>query len=75
MPTFLELARGRSGKYISPEQIALEHSGGRHQARSGLIFCSLGHDSTQAAEEIASAAQAFGQQDDITVLTLHYAPV
>jgi hypothetical protein len=31
--------------------------------------------STQAAEEIARAAQHFGQEDDITVLTLQYAPV
>jgi len=29
--------------------------------------------STQSAEQIAAAAQAFGQQDDITVLTLRYA--
>jgi hypothetical protein len=31
--------------------------------------------STQSAEDIASAAQAFGQEDDITVLTLTFAPV
>jgi hypothetical protein len=31
--------------------------------------------STQSAEAIARAAQAFGQQDDITVLTLQFAPV
>jgi len=30
--------------------------------------------STQFAEQIAAAAQAFGQQDDITVLTLTFAP-
>lgn len=30
--------------------------------------------STQPAEEIARAAQAFGQEDDITVLTLTFAP-
>ncbi len=30
--------------------------------------------STQSADEIARAAQAFGQQDDITVLTLRFAP-
>jgi hypothetical protein len=30
--------------------------------------------STQSAEQIAAAAQAFGQQDDITVLTLQFAP-
>ena len=29
---------------------------------------------TNAAEEIAQAAQVFGQEDDITVLTLQYAP-
>jgi hypothetical protein len=31
--------------------------------------------STQSAAEIAPAAQAFGQEDDITVLTLAFAPV
>jgi hypothetical protein len=31
--------------------------------------------STQSAEQIAHAAQAHGQQDDITVLTLTFAPV
>ena len=31
--------------------------------------------STQSAEEVAKAAQAFGQEDDITVLTLTFAPV
>jgi serine phosphatase RsbU (regulator of sigma subunit) len=30
--------------------------------------------STQSAEQIAAAAQAFGQEDDITVLTLTFAP-
>jgi Stage II sporulation protein E (SpoIIE) len=30
--------------------------------------------STQTAEEIAQAAQQFGQEDDITVLTLQFAP-
>jgi Stage II sporulation protein E (SpoIIE) len=30
--------------------------------------------STQSAEKIAAAAQAFGQEDDITVLTLTFAP-
>ncbi len=30
--------------------------------------------STQSAESIATAAQAFGQEDDITVLTLAFAP-
>jgi serine phosphatase RsbU (regulator of sigma subunit) len=31
--------------------------------------------STQSAEEIAAAAHAFGQEDDITVLTLTFAPI
>jgi phosphoserine phosphatase RsbU/P len=31
--------------------------------------------STQPAEEVAKAAQAFGQEDDITVLSLTFAPV
>jgi len=30
--------------------------------------------SSKSADEIAHAAQAFGQQDDITVLTLHFVP-
>jgi hypothetical protein len=30
--------------------------------------------STKPAQEIADAAQAFGQEDDITVLTLQFAP-
>ena len=30
--------------------------------------------STQSAESIAAAAQQFGQEDDITVLTLTFAP-
>ena len=30
--------------------------------------------STQSAEKVAQTAQAFGQEDDITVLTLTYAP-
>jgi serine phosphatase RsbU (regulator of sigma subunit) len=30
--------------------------------------------SSQSAEEIAAAAKSFGQQDDITVLTLIFAP-
>jgi hypothetical protein len=31
--------------------------------------------SSQTAEEIAATAKRFGQQDDITVLTLGFAPV
>jgi len=31
--------------------------------------------SRQSAESIAAAAQQFGQEDDITVLTLTFAPV
>jgi hypothetical protein len=46
------------------------------QSPSGELF---GFDRTReisghSAEEIARAAQAFGQQDDITVLTLQFAP-
>jgi phosphoserine phosphatase RsbU/P len=46
------------------------------QSSSGELF---GFDrtrdlSTQSAGQIAGAAQAFGQQDDITVLTLSFAP-
>lgn len=47
------------------------------QSSSGQLFgfdraCSI---STQTAEEIARAASTFGQQDDVTVLTLTFAPV
>jgi hypothetical protein len=47
------------------------------QSAAGELF---GFDRTrqisaQSAEAIARAAQAFGQQDDITVLTLQFAPV
>ena len=31
--------------------------------------------STQSAEQIAAAAEAFGQEDDVTVLTLTFAPI
>jgi serine phosphatase RsbU (regulator of sigma subunit) len=46
------------------------------QSRSGELF---GFErtrqiSTESAEAIAAAAQAFGQEDDITVLTLTFAP-
>jgi len=46
------------------------------QSASGELF---GFDrtraiSTHSAEQIAAAAQAFGQEDDITVLTLAFAP-
>jgi phosphoserine phosphatase RsbU/P len=46
------------------------------QSSTGELF---GFDRTreiscQSAEEISRAAQAFGQQDDITVLTLQFAP-
>jgi len=46
------------------------------QTASGELFgfertCSISH---QSAEQIAAAAQQFGQRDDITVLTLAYAP-
>jgi len=46
------------------------------QSLSGELF---GFDRTRAisvqpAEQIAAAAQAFGQQDDITVLTLQFSP-
>jgi hypothetical protein len=37
-----------------------------------LLFTTVG---TQFAHTIASAARAHGQEDDITVLTLAFAPV
>jgi sigma-B regulation protein RsbU (phosphoserine phosphatase) len=47
----------------------------RDQAGALLGFERSAALSTQPAEAIASAAQAFGQDDDITVLTLSYAGV
>jgi serine phosphatase RsbU (regulator of sigma subunit) len=46
------------------------------QSRSGELF---GFErtlkiSSESAEQIAAAAQAFGQEDDITVLTLTFSP-
>ena len=63
---------------LSPGDSLTFISDGVVEARnaSGELF---GFDRTaaishQAAEEIASAAQSFGQEDDITVLKLHFAP-
>ncbi|MGO9775651.1 MAG: SpoIIE family protein phosphatase [Terracidiphilus sp.] len=47
----------------------------RDQAGTLLGFDRSAALSTQPAEAIASAAQAFGQDDDITVLTLSYAAI
>jgi hypothetical protein len=63
---------------LSPGDSLTFISDGVVEARnvSGELF---GFDRTaaisdQAVEEIASAAQSFGQEDDITVLKLHFAP-
>jgi Stage II sporulation protein E (SpoIIE) len=46
------------------------------QSPTGELFGfeRTGSISRQSAEEIADVAQAFGQEDDITVLTLQFAP-
>jgi hypothetical protein len=45
---------------------------GRMMPLAFLLFPTVG---TQFAQSIASAAQAHGQEDDILVLTLAFAPV
>ncbi|MGB6158590.1 MAG: PP2C family protein-serine/threonine phosphatase [Acidobacteriaceae bacterium] len=65
----VQLSPGDSLTFIS-DGVVEAHRG------SGELF---GFDraaaiSHQTAEEIASAAQSFGQEDDITVLKLHFAP-
>jgi phosphoserine phosphatase RsbU/P len=64
----LHLALGDSLTFVSDGVVEA-------QSATGELF---GFDrtraiSTQSAEEIARAAQSHGQQDDITVLTLHFA--
>jgi Stage II sporulation protein E (SpoIIE) len=46
------------------------------QSPTGELFGfeRTGSISRQSAQEIADVAQAFGQEDDITVLTLQFAP-
>jgi hypothetical protein len=66
----LQLSRGESMLFVSDGVIEARNS-------AGELF---GFDrtraiSSQSAESIASAAQAHGQEDDITVLTLTLAPV
>jgi len=67
--TTLQLTLGDSLTFLSDGVVEA-------QSPTGELF---GFDrtraiSTRSAEEIARAAQAFGQQDDITVLTLIFAP-
>ena len=64
---------------LSPRDVLTFLSDGVVEAQSvtGELF---GFDrarslSTQSADQIAHAAQSFGQEDDITVLTLAFAPV
>ncbi len=68
--TALQLASGESLTFLSDGVVEA-------RSRSGELF---GFDraaelSSHSAEEIARAAQAFGQEDDITVLTLGFAPI
>ena len=66
----LHLAPGDSLTFISDGVVEARNARGELFGfdRSAAI-------STQSAEEIAHAAQHFGQEDDITVLTLTFAPV
>jgi phosphoserine phosphatase RsbU/P len=65
----LDLSRGDSLTFISDGVVEARNA-------SGELFgfertAAISH---QAAEEIAAAARAFGQEDDITVITLTFAP-
>jgi hypothetical protein len=42
--------------------------------RQDTALSALAQFSRSSAQEIAGDAQAFGQEDDITVLTLQFAP-
>jgi serine phosphatase RsbU (regulator of sigma subunit) len=74
-----ESAYAESTFQIAPgEQLTLVTDGvveARDKAGALLGFERSAALSTQSAEAIASAAQAFGQDDDITALTLKYAAV
>ena len=67
--TSLRLAPGESFTFFSDRVVEAQSPAGELFGfeRTGLI-------SRQSAQEIADAAQAFGQEDDITVLTLQFAP-
>ena len=67
--TALQLAPGDSLMLLSDGVIEAHDSSGELFGfeRTAAI-------SNQSAHSIAQAAQAFGQEDDITVLTLQYAP-
>ena len=65
----LRLAPGESFTFFSDGVVEAQSPTGELFGfeRTGLI-------SRRSAQEIADAAQAFGQEDDITVLTLQFAP-
>jgi sigma-B regulation protein RsbU (phosphoserine phosphatase) len=67
--TTLELAPGDTLTFVSDGVVEARNASGELFGfeRTAAI-------STRTADEIAHAAQAHGQQDDITVLTLTYAP-
>ena len=68
--TRLQLAPGDSLTFLSDGVIEARNSAGELYG-----FDRTRQISTQSAEAIAAAAQSFGQEDDITVLTLAFAPV
>jgi len=70
---------GHLPPYRDGEEILLPPSlplGITAQSPTGELFGfeRTGSISRQSAQEIADVAQAFGQEDDITVLTLQFAP-
>jgi serine phosphatase RsbU (regulator of sigma subunit) len=68
--TRLQLAPGDSLTFLSDGVIEARNSAGELYG-----FDRTRQISTQSAEAIAAAAQSFGQEDDITVLTLAFARV
>jgi serine phosphatase RsbU (regulator of sigma subunit) len=68
--TTLQLAPGDSLTFLSDGVVEAQNAAGElfGFARTEAL-------ATKRAEEIANAAKAFGQADDITVLTLAFVPV
>jgi phosphoserine phosphatase RsbU/P len=66
--TVLQVARGETLTFISDGVVEA-----RNETGELLGFDRTADLSTHPAEEIAAAAQSFGQQDDITVITLTFA--
>lgn len=63
---------GNPAPYRNGEEMAVEATNSQGELYG---FDRTQAISTQSAEKVAQAAQAFGQEDDITVLSLAFAPV